>query len=476
MKSLNLTLLLLSLIFGFLPQSYGSSQADTRAAGYESLEQVNQEDLKNFLLSLRRQIGITFEAHKITLRELYLPCLKGEFSISSDNCTSLRNFVAHANRQLSRMKIHLALSNPAREVDIYSELIAERAPSYSNIINRDAQHPYRDLVTIDPLTTEEIQRALQLFRSDLQKSREAATTYHLRRFNRMSNFAASDDLTDRILRPQIERSIFELRRERRAEHHQKYVDLISELPIIALLPGPLDLNKPSDLNYLSQVFEKIMKNSDEVWNLVQQLPDNQWQSLLPLMKYKPLLSNELFNFFEPSSELSEEDQTKIIQLLSNRFERDQMIESFQEIGIIVAATLGCGAVMRTGAGLIARGVGGIVGRVAGYLGSSSTAAQTTRALSCGFATGLPINIYFTQKSSSEFQQEMRSFFSSPHGQQMIIEWSRLDSANRDLTLNYLTAALGAGLGPIFKVTVLPRLQGRMSPNAFHFLQKALSIF
>jgi hypothetical protein len=251
---------------------------------------------------------------------------------------------------------------------------------------------------------------------------------------------------------------------------------MSELPLIALLPGPLDFNKPSDLNYLAQVFEKIIKNSDEVWNLVQQLPDSKWQTLLPLMKYKPLLNTQLFNFFEASSEISEEDQTKIIRLLSNRFERDEMIESFQEIGVIVAATLGCGAVMRTGAGLIARGIGGMIGRVAGYLGSRSTAAQTSRALTCGFATGLPINIYFTQKSSSEFQQEMRSFFSSPHGQQMIIEWSRLDSANRDLTLNYLTAALGAGLGPIFKVSVLPRLQQRISPNAFHFLQRALSVF
>ena len=179
MKSLNLNFLLLSFIFGFFPPSYGNNQAETRTAGYETLEQVNQEDLKNLLLSLRRQIGITFEAHKITLRELYLPCLKGEFPISSENCLSLRNFIGHANRQLSQMKIHLALSNPAREVDIHSELIAERPPSFSNIMNRDAQHPYRDLVTMDPLTTSEIERALRLFRSDIKKSREAAITYHM---------------------------------------------------------------------------------------------------------------------------------------------------------------------------------------------------------------------------------------------------------------------------------------------------------
>lgn len=470
----------LVLILSIAPVVHTSAQTQTQNRmtpilnPTATLDDYDQEDLKNTLLSLRRKIRIAFDAHAITLESSFLLCLSGELDLNSESCESVRRLIAAANLKHSEMKIHLALSVPEREANSFLELTRIQAP-YRFILNPNPQHPFRGQITMNPLNESETTKAIELFQRDLVDARKKALESFAPTWQDLYGSMDSFEI-ENFHRREIENLIYSTRATKRSAHYQKYLDIMNGLPLVALIPRQVNLDNADDRALVKAAFEKILANTTLAMDFVNQIPDSSWKSLLPLMKYKPMVNEEVFGFFTPNSPLSPQHQTQILQLFRDAHSRDELIAGLGEMGLILGATLSCSFAMRSVAGLVANVSKGIIARGAAYLGARGTSETLSRALSCGFMTGMPLNIWFTYRDYGRFNQNMIGFFTSPHGQQMLIELEQLSDADRDLSISFLFASIGAGIGPIFKTTMLPRLAPRLSPAAHTFVRRALTIF
>ncbi len=266
---------------------------------------------------------------------------------------------------------------------------------------------------------------------------------------------------------------------------EKYFNLLNKYPVLALMDVPMDPENedslydefnsrfPSDqqerFSFFAGMYPNVMSGfskyismSNELRNELQFGDDSSdYDTMLPLIAFDPLVAEIL------DPEKNDEVVIELLDQMKAEFASDELWSELGYAGLAVAGAISCVALV---------GRLGPASKMLRWLFLRVLSARAAATLTCGFATGLPVNYWFLNRAQNKYLDEYKKFFSSSgvgpkDGLKVLMDISRLDQKSSDLMLELIMLPIGMGVYPIAARAIVPAVKQRAWVKSYNLIRR-----